>query len=157
MVETRTALANELRSNPSIYGLSTALVVAIVLLAFLAAAAVVLTLVLGSRAREQLLANLRTLGITRRRERAILGWEIGPIAIVTLVVGVIFGMVLPSVVLTGVDLEQFTGGSRQPTIVLDPAVPGLVVIGFALLVVVATLLAAALGSRKTVDGLESDD
>ena len=157
VVETRTALANELRSNPSIYGLSAALVIAIILLAFLAAAAVVLTLVLGSRAREQLLANLRTLGITRRRERAILGWEIGPIAIVTLVVGVIFGMVLPSVVLPGVDLEQFTGGSRQPTIVLDPAVPGLVVIGFALLVVVATLLAAALGSRRTVDGLESDD
>ncbi len=157
VVETRTALADALRSDPSIYGLSAALIIAIALLSFLAAAAVVLTLVLGSRAREQLLANLRTLGITRRRERAILGWEIGPIAAVTLVVGVIFGMVLPAIVLAGVDLVQFTGGSRQPTIVLDPVVPGLVVVGFLVLVLVATLLAAALGSRKTVDGLESDD
>ena len=157
VVETRTAVAAMLRANPSIYGLSSALVLAIALLAFLAAAAVVLTLVLGARARAQLLANLRTLGITRPQERAVLGWEIGPIAVVTLAVGVVLGMTLPSVVLAGVDLEQFTGGSRQPTIVLDPVVPGLVIAGFLLLVLVATVLAAALGSRKTVDGLDSND
>ena len=151
-------VAREMRENPAIYGLVYALALAIALSAVLCAAAVALTLVLGASSRARVLAVLRALGGTRRLERGVLAWEIAPTAIVALVTGTALGIALPSVVLAGVDLRQFTGGATQPDILLDPVVPTVVAAGFLVIVLLATATALLLSrSRTSRDGMENHD
>ena len=158
VVTSRADVAERLHSNPAIYGLSAALGIAIGLSALLCAAAIVLTLVLGARSRAHLLDVLRALGGSSRQERGLLGWEIAPTAVVALVVGIGLGIALPALVLEGIDLRQFTGGSTQPAIVIDPLVPALVAAGFVLIVLLATAAALLLSRpRASRGGMETDD
>lgn len=139
-----------LNGSPVSGGLQLALLALIVIVALLCAGTVVLALMISGPARERLLALLRTLGLTRSQSRGITGWEIGPTAIVAIVTGCILGAALPLIVLAGVDLRPFTGGVMQPVITLDPVLLGIVVGGFALLVVVATAIAMAAARRVSL-------
>lgn len=139
-----------LDGSPVSGGLQLALLALIVIVALLCAGTVVLALMISGPARERLLALLRTLGLTRSQSRGITGWEIGPTAIVAIVTGCILGAALPLIVLAGVDLRPFTGGVMQPVITLDPVLLGIVVGGFALLVVVATAIAMAAARRVSL-------
>uniref|UniRef100_UPI00193978AE hypothetical protein n=1 Tax=Agromyces humi TaxID=1766800 RepID=UPI00193978AE len=74
-------------------------------------------------------------------------WEIGPVAVVAVVVGAVLGAVLPFVVLQGVDLRAFTGGDVQPTVVYDPWLITAVLAGSVLVTVVAAAAASGIGGR----------
>ena len=144
---TATDLATQLSEKSVTRGLVTALVGAIALSSLLTVLAIVLTLVVGRPARERLLPLLSTLGLGRRGERALVAWEIGPVAVVAVVVGAVLGAVLPFVVLQGVDLRAFTGGDVQPTVVYDPWLITAVLAGSVLVTVVAAAAASGVGGR----------
>ena len=127
-----------LLASPSTGGLAAAFTIALALATLLSAATVVLTLVLATPPRVRLLAVLRTLGLRRRDARGLVGWEIGPWAAVALVVGAVLGWVVPALVLQAVDLTPLTGGDRRPDLQVDPLVAGGLVLGFVLVVVMAT-------------------
>lgn len=137
----------ELRSNPVVTGLQSALIAALVLVSFLCTIAVIMTLARGAGARDRLLSMLRTLGLGRRSGTAIVGWELAPMTSVALIAGTALGIALPSIVLAGVDLTLFTGGSQQPSIVIDPLLTALLTGGFVLLVLVATTVAVVTARR----------
>jgi putative ABC transport system permease protein len=140
-------LADELSGRPTAQGLVIGLVAAIALASLLTALAIVLTLVVGRPARERLLPLLATLGLGRRGEQALVAWEVGPVAVVAVVVGALLGVVLPVVVLQGVDLRAFTGGDAQPAIAYDPWLITAVLAGSVLVSVAAAWAAARIGSR----------
>lgn len=140
----------EIRQNPSIAGLQTALAIAIAIAALLSAAAVVMTLVLGAPARERLLGVLRVLGLPRTQARALLLWEIGPVAIVALTLGSLLGLWLPQLVLAGVDLTPFTGGSAQPAASVDPMFIVASIGGFLAVVLLAGASSLALARRASL-------
>lgn len=146
VVVTPEALLAELRERPTTQGLVISLVVAIVLASLLTALAIVLTLVVGRPARDRLLPLLSTLGLGRRGERALVVWEIGPVALIALVAGALLGAALPFVVLAGIDLRAFTDGDAQPAVTLDPWLITAVLAGS----VLVTVAAATVASR--IDG-----
>ncbi|SIN94767.1 FtsX-like permease family protein [Agromyces cerinus] len=142
VVVTPEDLLAELRERPTTQGLVISLVVAIVLASLLTALAIVLTLVVGRPARDRLLPLLSTLGLGRRGERALVVWEIGPVAVIALVAGALLGIALPFVVLAGIDLRAFTDGDAQPAVTLDPWLIIAVLAG-SMLVTIAAAVAAS--------------
>lgn len=157
-VTTRVEVAARMHQNPAIFGLGYALGFAIALSALLCAAAVALTLVLGAPSRARVFSVLRALGGGRRLERGLLAWEIVPSAALALLTGTLLGLGLPLVVLAGVDLRQFTGGTTQPPVVIDPAVPAIVAVGLVVVVSLAAAVALLLSrSRTPHDGMENHD
>ncbi|MEF3403386.1 FtsX-like permease family protein [Agromyces sp. CCNWLW203] len=146
VIVTPDELLAELRERPTTQGLVISLVVAIVLASLLTALAIVLTLVVGRPARDRLLPLLSTLGLGRRGERALVAWEIGPVALIALVAGALLGVALPFVVLAGIDLRAFTDGDAQPAVTLDPWLIAAVLAGS----VLVTVAAVAVASR--IDG-----
>ncbi|WP_448005732.1 FtsX-like permease family protein [Agromyces bauzanensis] len=146
-VVTPADLAGELADRSTAQGLVVALIAAIVLTSLLTALAIVLTLVVGRPVRDRLLPLLSTLGLARRGERALVAWEIGPVATVALVVGAALGAALPFVVLQGIDLGAFTGGDDQPAVAYDPWLIAAVLAGAVLVTAVAAGVASRVGGR----------
>lgn len=99
-------------------GTAVAIVAAIALTGLLCAASVVLTLVVSAPSRGRLLAQLRTLGLTGRQGEGLVAWETAPVAIASLVSGLLVGVTLPWLILGGLDLSALTGGRSQPSIVV---------------------------------------
>ncbi|MEU4363974.1 FtsX-like permease family protein [Promicromonospora sp. NPDC023987] len=131
-------------------GLVIAFVLAVLLAGLLCAAAVVMTLMLAAPARARLLAVLQTLGLSPRQGRGLVGWEIGPWAVVALLVGAVLGVAVPSLVLAAVDVTALTGGVTQPAPEYDPLLLGAAAAGFVAVVVAAVGVAAALSRRGEV-------
>lgn len=150
LVRTPADVAHQLQESPVSSGLQLALLALAAIVALLSAATVVLALLTSGPARERLLALLRTLGLTPAQARGITSWEIGPTAIVAIVTGCILGATLPLIVLAGVDLRSFTGGSIQPTITVDPVLLSAVIGGFTALVVIVTAIAMAAARRVSM-------
>ncbi|MCK8609851.1 FtsX-like permease family protein [Agromyces sp. C10] len=140
-------LTEEIASTPDAGGLRTGLVASIAIAAFLTALALALALLVGQAARSRLLPLLATLGLGRRGERAIVAWEIGPVTAVAVVAGVVLGMTVPIVVLSGVDLRAFTGGVEAPVVAYDWAVIGAVVAASVIVSAGAAVTAAHIGGR----------
>lgn len=137
---TAQAALDELRSDPVVTGLRTALIAGVALCAVLAAVAVAVTLVLGGRSRRRTLALLRTLGAPPRVGGGLVAWELVPSLIGAVVVGGAFGAALPLLLARVVDLRPFTGGLQQPPYSADPALLLLVLGGF----IAVTALVSAL-------------
>ncbi|MET0976732.1 MAG: FtsX-like permease family protein [Leifsonia sp.] len=141
-------VAAVLRATPTATGLQTALLVAIAVSGLLSAIAIAMTLVLGSDARGRILSVLRALGAGRSQARALPAWEIGPPAAVALVVGAVLGVILPAVILAGVDVRGFTGGRAQPALAIDPLATLGLVLGFVFATAAFTII--ALGTSRRV-------
>ncbi len=109
-------------------------------MALACAAVCVLSLVVAAPATARLVALLRTLGLGRGQSRGITAWEIAPIAIVGTIAGGAAGATLPLLVLPGLDLRPFTGGTTPPPVVADPALLAAVAGGFLLIVVLVTAI-----------------
>lgn len=139
-----------MRSSPVVGTLPILLAAFIGIVALLCAATVVLSLLISAPARERLLALLRTLGLSPGQGRGITAWETVPAAIVAIIAGCALGAALPYLVLAGVDLRLFTGGSQQPPISVDPLLLAVVIGGFIALVTLSTLLAIAVARRVSV-------
>ena len=142
--------ADTLLAAPVSGGLVIAFVLAVLLAGLLCAAAVVMTLMLAAPARARLLAVLQTLGLSARQGRGLVGWEIGPWAVVALVVGAALGVAVPSLVLAAVDVTALTGGVVQPDPQYDPLLLGAAAAGFVVVVLAAVGVAAALSRRGEV-------
>ncbi|WP_129789335.1 FtsX-like permease family protein [Promicromonospora panici] len=142
--------ADAMLAAPVSGGLVIAFVLAVALAGLLCAAAVVMTLMLAAPARARLLAVLQTLGLSSRQGRGLVGWEIGPWAVVALVVGAVLGVAVPSLVLAAVDVTALTGGITQPDPQYDPLLLGAGAAGFVAVVLAAVGIAAALSRRGEV-------
>jgi putative ABC transport system permease protein len=123
-------ILRDIEAGPAVQGLRLALAVATGFAAALAALAVVLTLTLIAGARERLLALLSALGAGRDARRRLIAWEIGPPAMAAVVVGSLFGAILPLLVLAAVDLRPFTGSALAPAYAVDPGIVALTLGGF---------------------------
>lgn len=139
-----------MQSAPVVGTLPILLAAFIGIVALLCAATVVLSLLISAPARERLLALLRTLGLSAGQGRGITAWETVPAAIVAIIAGCALGAALPYLVLAGVDLRLFTGGSQQPPISLDPLLLATVIGAFITLVALSTALAIAVARRLSV-------
>ncbi|WP_036966140.1 FtsX-like permease family protein, partial [Promicromonospora kroppenstedtii] len=142
--------ADAVLAAPVSGGLAVAFVLAVLLAGLLCAGAVVMTLMLAAPARARLLAVLQTLGLSPRQGRGLVGWEIGPWAVVALVIGAVLGVVVPEVVLAAVDVTALTGGPTQPDAQYDPALLGAAAVGFVVVVLASVGVAAALSRRGEV-------
>jgi len=135
------------RSSPVVGGLQPALLAAALVALVLTLLTVVLASLAAARSRQQLLGVLRILGMTRSQLRGVVAWELGPIAVTAVVVGTALGLVLPRVVTEVLDLRPFVGGLTPPQPVVDPALVLVGVAAYVAAVVVAGLVAVAIGRR----------
>src|SRR5690606_2634702 len=144
--------ASNFLASPMAGGMNAALGVAVVLSLVLVVVAVVMTQLMGAPARARLLAVLRTLGLDRRQARGIVAWELAPLAVVSAAAGGLLGVLVPGVVLGGMDLRALTGGEEQPARVVDPLVVVGVLGGVLLVAALAVLVSTVLSSRADVAG-----
>lgn len=144
--------ASNFLASPMAGGMNAALGVAVVLSLVLVVVAVVMTQLMGAPARARLLAVLRTLGLDRRQARGIVAWELAPLAVVSAAAGGLLGVLVPWVVLGGMDLRALTGGEEQPALVVDPLVVVGVLGGVLLVAALAVLVSTVLSSRADVAG-----
>lgn len=134
-------------ADPAVRGLRLVLLSGIAASAALSAIAVVITLVLGARARRRILALLHTLGAPPRAGRALLAWELAPVSISALVVGAAFGAVLPLLLSTVIDLRSFTSGPVAPAYAVDPVILGATLGGFVAVTALVTVAALVVARR----------
>ncbi|MBX3068317.1 MAG: FtsX-like permease family protein [Cryobacterium sp.] len=146
-VTTPEEVAASIHSSPVSNVLQLALLVLIAINALLCAAVLVLSLLMLSPARQQLLTLLRTIGLARSQARGILRWETWPSAIVAIISGCALGSLMPFIVLAGVDLRPFTGGSIPPEISVNPLMLAAIGAGFFFLVLISSWLAMMLVRR----------
>lgn len=139
--------AGNFLASPMAGGMTAALTAAVALSLVLVVVAVVMTLMMGAPARTRLMAVLRTLGLDPRQARAVVAWELAPLAAVAILAGGVLGVLVPWVVLSAMDLRALTGGTEQPALVLDPLVVGGVLGGVALLTVLAVLVFTGVSRR----------
>ncbi|MBM7505607.1 FtsX-like permease family protein [Agromyces aurantiacus] len=144
---TPAGLAAGIRALPDSQGLRIGLLAGIAAATVLTALALALTLLVGQSARARLLPLLATLGLGRRGEQALVAWEIAPVTAVAVLAGVALGAIVPVVVLQGVDLRAFTGGSTPPAVTYDWALIGAVVIASVAVSAVAAGIASHVGGR----------
>lgn len=112
--------ANDQRANPVVSGLTGALVATLVITGLLCALALVITLVVNAPARNRVLRMLRILGADKRENSRLVWWELGPMLATAVVVGVLTGHLLPYLVIAGIDLQPFAGGTVQPAVSMNP-------------------------------------
>jgi putative ABC transport system permease protein len=146
------AAALEAARTPVIRALEGSLALAAVVSLLLASLTVVLASASVAAARNRLIGVLRVLGMSARQIRGVLAWELGPLAIVAIVVGTALGLVLPWIVTGVLDLRPFVGGREPPGVVVDPLLVAVAVAAFAVVVAGAALVAGALGRRLAPAG-----
>ncbi|MFW6090226.1 MAG: FtsX-like permease family protein [Actinomycetota bacterium] len=144
---TATDVLTEVRVRTLETFLVASFVVAVVVVGFLSAMAVLLTMVIEAPARGRLLSQLRTLGLTARQAQALVVWEILPLSLVSLVVGAGLGLGLPWLVFSALDLRPLTGGAAQPPIVVDWTLVGGAAGAFVAIVSIAVVAAVLAGRR----------
>ncbi|MBE1874214.1 hypothetical protein [Myceligenerans pegani] len=150
VVDDPAAQAREILRSPASTGLVAAFVAAVVLAGLLVGAVLVMALMLAAPARARLLAVLRTLGLSARQGRGLVGWEIGPWIAVAVVAGAVLGGVVPVILLSAVDVTALTGGTQSPEVRWDPVLTAGLAAGLVVVAVVAVGLAAALGRRHEI-------
>ncbi len=145
-------------ASPALTGLQQAVAAAIVLSGLSGAFAIVMTLVLGAAARSRLFAALAALGATRRDERALTVWEVGPLTVVALVAGGATGVLLARLIVPLTDLRPFTGLVGTAATVIDVPLTAVVAGAFLLVVVIAVplsmLVLRTLHGRGTARSME---
>ncbi|MGD8200488.1 FtsX-like permease family protein [Ornithinimicrobium sp. W1679] len=137
-------------SAPVTTGLTRAFVGATVLTGLLTVLAVLVVQLMGTAARSQLLAVLRTLGLRPGQTRALTAWELGPVLATSLLVGAVLGLAVPWVLVRALDLTGLTGGRSQPPLAVDPLVVGAVLAAVVLTVLTAVTVSARLAGRTNL-------
>jgi putative ABC transport system permease protein len=127
-------------SAPVVGWLQTLLATISIAMAAACAVVCILALVVAAPARARLLALLRTLGLGRAAARGIGAWELAPIAVAGTIAGCAAGVLLPHLLLPGIDLRSYTGGTVPPAITADPLLLSAVAGGFVLAVALATAI-----------------
>lgn len=139
-------VAGALQASPAASGLLAVLVISLIASALLAAIAIVLASVVGARSRSRMVALLSTLGLRPAQSSALVAWELAPVSIMAIIAGTALGIAMPWVVLSSVDLTPFTGGSLQPSVVVDPLLVAL--LAAAMVAVVAVSIAVSVFTAR---------
>ena len=137
----------EVQATPTVAGLRLALVVTAIASLLLTLLTVVLASVAAAASRNRMVGVLRVLGISASQIRAVLAWELAPVAAMAVLVGTALGVALPYLVTAVLDLRVFVGGNSQPVPVIEPLWLAAAVAVFVAVVALAGLLASALGRR----------
>lgn len=138
----------EIQASPAVTALRFVLFAALGVAALLSVIALLLVAGVARDARSRVIALLRTMGLDRRRVRAIVAWEFAPLGVTALVGGVILGAVLPLLVVASIDLRPFTGGGAQPPLTVDPVLSG-ALIGVVVVALALAVFAGVAGARTT--------
>jgi len=146
VLDTASRLA-EVQASPTVSGLRLALVITGVAALLLTLTTVVLASVAAAAARNRMVGVLRVLGISARQIRTLVAWELAPVATMAVLVGTALGVALPYLVTSVLDLRVFVGGHAQPQPVIEPLWVVAAVGIFIAVVVLAGLIASALGRR----------
>lgn len=147
-----TTAAAEGRS-PIIEGLEIALFIAALASLGLMLVAIVLATAAAAATRNRMLGVLRVIGMSSSQLRRVQAWELGPLASVALAVGTVLGLTLPALITSVLDLRAFVGGTAEVPAVIDPVAVLLVLAVFVAIVVIASLIALALGRRLAPAGI----
>lgn len=139
----------QVRQAPLTSGLLTLLVVAAALSVALTVAAVALAALVGAPARTRTLAILRTLGAGVGRIHRITVWEMAPMILAALVLGVSTGIGVAALISAAVDLDAITGTTIGPLLHLDGPVLAWVIGTVLAATVLATLTAALVGTSTS--------
>lgn len=134
-------------ARPTVVGLTTALTIAAIVSALMAALTVVLAAVASAPARNRLMSVVRILGMSPRQLRAVMAWEIVPLAATAIVAGIGLGIGLPFVIAALVDLRAFVGGSATVAIEIPWLFIGAGAGGFAVVVAIAGAISIAIANR----------
>ncbi|GAA5164544.1 hypothetical protein GCM10023341_19710 [Ornithinimicrobium tianjinense] len=150
VVTTVQAELDDFTTSPVVVGLTRAFVGATLLTGLLTVLAVVVVQLMGTDARGRLLAVLRTLGLEPRQTRALTAWELGPMLVMSLLVGGLLGLAVSWVLSRGLDLTGLTGGRVQPQLAVDPLLTGAVLGAVVLTVLLAITVSAWLAGRTNL-------
>ena len=146
-------VARRIEDLPLVPGIRHAAQIMLGALIAMCLAVISLALVRGEANRSRQAALLDAMGEQRRRSRWLVAWEIGPLAIVAIVSGVLIGLLLPAVVLHAIDLRAFTTDTTQPAVHIDPVPTIVIAVGVLAAVVVGALLAATATRRQDLSRL----
>ncbi len=140
----------ELRTSPTVAGLSRIFVTLTVVTALLMMLAIVTSQVMTADDRRAAAAVLRTLGLRPGQLRALTAWELGPVVVVALSLGVVVGIGIAALMLATVDFRALTGGSLDPALYLDPLWVGGVGVGLLLAAAAAVTGSSWLAGRTNI-------
>ena len=159
-VVTPSQLAERVRSDPSIATLAGGLSAVVGTVAVLLVLALAMTLVLGSASRSRLFALLGALAASARDRRSLVAWEVAPVVVLAVPVGVVVGLLLTPVVVAALDLSVFTAGSEAPAVafggLVTLALIGAVLVATALAVALASLLARRTSTSRTLRTIDEE-
>ncbi len=145
---------------PAVSALRAGLLVAVAAAGVLAGLGAVLALVLATPARSRLFALLRAVGSPRRSEYALVLWELAPVLLLAVPVGLLLGAGLVPLAVAAVDLTTFTGGADAPAASLGLGETAVVVVALVLAVGLAVLAAAAIaraaGAARAVRTIDEE-
>ncbi|CAN5633071.1 hypothetical protein BH24ACT13_BH24ACT13_02070 [soil metagenome] len=147
-VTSRYAAYDELHRSPLVAGTSTVFRLGVAAAAGYAVLAVLLTLVATTRARNRVLSQLRTLGLSPGQARRLVFFELAPLVGAAAAAGLAVGLMVPRLLRTAVDLRPFTGGPFPPAIRVDLLTTVALTAGL-LLLVALTLLVVTAANRRT--------
>lgn len=139
-----------MRASPTVAGLSRIFVALALGTAVLMVLAIFTAQVMTGRQRRSTAAVLRTLGLRPRQLRSLTAWELGPVVVVALLVGVAVGIGLAALMLYTVDFRSLTGGGLTPRLYLDPLGVGGVAVGLLLATALAVAVSVWLAGRTNV-------
>ena len=135
------------RAAPITSGLERSLVLVAVATLVLTILVVALASAASAATRSRVVGVLRILGMDAGQVRRLVVWEFAPVAVASILVGTLVGVLLPFLVTAVLDLRAFFGGSVLPEPSLDPLWIVVAVGAYALAIVTAVLVASALGRR----------
>jgi putative ABC transport system permease protein len=147
-VISRYAAYDELHRSPLVAGTGTIFRLGVAAAAGYAVLAVLLTLLATTRARNRVLSQLRTLGLSSGQARRLVFFELAPLVGAAAAAGLAVGLIVPRLLRTAVDLRPFTGGPFPPAIRVDPLTTVALTAGL-LLLVGLTLLVVTAANRRT--------
>lgn len=134
-------------ARPTTFALVSGIAAGAVGALLLAALAIGVATASAAERRNRTLGVLAVLGMPVRSRRALLAWELAPLAIAAILAGLAVGLALPFVVAGSVDLQGYVGGVTPVTPQIPAALVGGAMLLIALIVLATGALAAAVARR----------
>ncbi|WP_219507488.1 FtsX-like permease family protein [Nonomuraea ceibae] len=150
IVRTQAAALADIQDDPLTGTVRTTLLVVTIALSAYALVAVIIALVIGAADRARALSFLRTLGLSDRQAQRLTVLEVMPMILVTALVGLALGLVLPAALGPGVDLSAYAGGLPVGDYELDLVTPTALAAGLTLVAVLGAYAHTAISRRRSL-------
>ncbi|QFY07202.1 FtsX-like permease family protein [Nonomuraea phyllanthi] len=149
-VESQERALSAIQDDPLTHAVRWTLLVVTVALAAYALVAVVLSLVVGAAERARAVSFLRTLGLSDRQAQRLTVLEILPMILVTALVGLGLGLLLPYALGPAVDLSSYAGDLPVGDYALDLFTPLALAAGLAAVAVLGAYAHTAISRRRNL-------